>query len=492
MNGPPQCEGTDIPRRATREAPLLSSGHQWWAPPLRVAILLASDLAALAGCALLAYILWARPVHHQSLAIYRPLFPLIMLFPLSYLHAGLYPGFGLGAVETFRRLSTRTSFIYLAIAAMTFVLKLPQLFSRMMFVIALILSVIAVPLLRYVVLGVVRHRRWWAEPVVVVGQGQVIRQLLHTLHEAYSIGYRPAAELLLQPETQPGAPQLLPIAGTLADAPAVAARGFRIALVPEDPQGQHWKLVELLHQYFRHVIVIRSLGGTPVLGVHVRNFGGVLGLEFTNELLKRHNRILKRATDLALGSLALLPATPLVALAAAAVQIFSRGPVFFSQEREGLYGRRIRVWKLRTMVPDAEERLDKHLMANADARKEWEQGFKLRHDPRLVPIVGGVLRRFSIDELPQLVNVLRGDMSLVGPRPFPPYHLKRFSPGFRRLRNQVRPGMTGLWQVLGRSTGGLGDQEALDTHYIRNWSLWMDLYILGKTVSAVLGGRGAY
>jgi lipopolysaccharide/colanic/teichoic acid biosynthesis glycosyltransferase len=284
----------------------------------------------------------------------------------------------------------------------------------------------------------------------------------------------------------------LPVAGTLADAPAIAAQGFRIALVPEDPQGQHWKLVEFLHQYFRHVIVIRSLGGTPVLGVHVRNFGGVLGLEFTNELLKLHNRTLKRATDLALGSLALLLATPLVALAAAAVQIFSRGPLFFSQEREGLHGRRIRVWKLRTMVPDAEERLNKHLTADADARKEWEQSFKLRHDPRLVPVVGSILRRLSIDELPQLVNVLHGEMSLVGPRPFPSYHLKRFSPEFRKLRRQVRPGMTGLWQVLSRSDGSIDDQEALDTHYIRNWSLWMDLYILGKTVAAVLGGRGAY
>ena len=470
----------------------LLSGSQWWARLMRVGLLVAVDLIALTGSVLLAYLLWARPVHHQGLAIYQPLLPLMALFPLSYLQAGLYPGFGIGAVETLRRLSARTSFVYLAVAAMTFVLKLPQLFSRLMFVVAWILSLVAVPVLRYVVLGVARRWRWWAEPAVVVGQAQVVRPLIRALNEAHSIGYRPAAQVLLHEETIPGTPELVPVIGTLDDVPAISGRGFRVAFLPEDSQARHWKLLETLHRYFRHVIIVRSVGGTPVLGVQARNFGGVLGLEFTNELLKRHNRILKRALDLAMGYLALLLAAPVMMLAALLVQIFSRGPVFFAQEREGLDGRKIRVWKLRTMVPDAEQRLNDHLQAHPEARSEWEQRFKLRRDPRLVPVVGHVLRRLSIDELPQLVNVIRGDMSLVGPRPFPSYHLKRFSLEFRKLRRQVRPGMTGLWQVLGRSEGGLGDQEAFDTHYIRNWSLWMDLYILGKTIGAVLGGRGAY
>ncbi len=475
-----------------RSAHRVIVGGQWWTRPLRVTLLLTVDLVALAGSAWLAYLLWALPVHHQALAIYRPLLPLLILFPLSYLQAGLYPGFGLGAIETFRRLATRTSFIYLTVAAITFLLKLSQVFSRMTLAIAWLLSLVTVPVLRYLALGVLRKRRWWAEPAIVVGQAPVVQPLIQTLREAYSIGYRPAAELLLHEETTPGTAKLLPVIGTLDDAPAVAERGFRVALVPEDATGNHWKLVEFLHQYFRHVIVVRAVGGTPVLGVTARNFGGVLGLEFTNELLKRHNRVLKRGMDLVLGSVVFLVSAPFMTMAALAIQIWSRGPVFFRQEREGLRHRVIRIWKLRTMVPDAEQRLDAHLAADADARKEWEQHFKLRHDPRLVPVVGRIVRRFSIDELPQLINVLKGDMSLVGPRPFPSYHLKRFSPAFRKLRSQVRPGMTGLWQVLGRSEGGLTDQEALDTHYIRNWSLWMDLYILAKTVAAVLGGRGAY
>ncbi len=468
------------------------SGCRPWARILRVAVLLAVDLMALGASAWLAYYAWARPVHHQSLGLYRPLFPLLALFPLGYLQAGLYPGFGLGAVETLRRLSTRTSFIYLSIAAMSFVLKAPQHYSRMMFTIGWALSLVAVPLSRYLVLGVVRRWRWWPEPAVVVGRAGTIRPLIHALRQARSIGYRPVAELILAEDVPPGLPAHLPILGTLEDAATVAALGLRVAFVPEDRGNQHWKLLESLHQHFRHVIVVRPVGGTPVLGVQVRTFGGVLGLEFTNELLKRRNRLIKRSADLLLGGLGLMLAIPVMAVAAVAIQIFSRGPVLYAQEREGLHGRPIRVWKLRTMLPDAETRLQEHLEANPRARKEWEHSFKLSNDPRLVPVAGRFLRRSSIDELPQLVNVLRGDMSLVGPRPFPSYHLKRFSPDFRRLRRRVRPGMTGLWQVLSRGRGELADQEALDTHYIRNWSLWMDLYVLGKTVAAVLGGRGAY
>jgi lipopolysaccharide/colanic/teichoic acid biosynthesis glycosyltransferase len=200
----------------------------------------------------------------------------------------------------------------------------------------------------------------------------------------------------------------------------------------------------------------------------------------------------KRALDLVLGLPLLALSIPIVALFALWIRKVSPGPAFYVQEREGYGGKTIRIWKLRTMQLNAESLLKECTDNNPKQARDWASCCKLRNDPRILPGVGHVLRRSSLDELPQLWNVLTGDMSLVGPRPFPFYHLKHFDPEFRRIRRQVRPGLTGLWQVSARADSDLGMQESLDTYYIRNWSLWMDVRVLASTFRAVVGGRGAY
>jgi lipopolysaccharide/colanic/teichoic acid biosynthesis glycosyltransferase len=172
--------------------------------------------------------------------------------------------------------------------------------------------------------------------------------------------------------------------------------------------------------------------------------------------------------------------------------VLSPGPALFWQDREGRKGGTIRVPKIRTMMPDAERRMEELLRSDPALRDEWESAFKLKDDPRVIPVVGRLFRRFSIDELPQLWTVVLGQMSLVGPRPFPAYHLDALSPHARRLRDEVRPGITGLWQVTSRGRAGVEAQQAHDVYYIRNWSVWLDLHILARTVGVVLSGRGAY
>jgi lipopolysaccharide/colanic/teichoic acid biosynthesis glycosyltransferase len=200
---------------------------------------------------------------------------------------------------------------------------------------------------------------------------------------------------------------------------------------------------------------------------------------------------LKRGLDLALVVLAAAVFLPLVGLAALAIQLVDRGPVFYAQERRGLGGRRIRVWKLRTMYCDSAARLERHLAANPAAREEWNRFFKLRHDPRALPWIGGLLRRSSIDELPQIWNLLVGEMTLVGPRPLPDYHLAAFDGAFRHQRQAVVPGLTGLWQVGARSDGDAAVMRRLDGFYIANQSTALDLHILLRTIAVVLTGRGA-
>ena len=144
------------------------------------------------------------------------------------------------------------------------------------------------------------------------------------------------------------------------------------------------------------------------------------------------------------------------------------------------------------MAVDAEQRLQAHLAASPAAAAEWANGYKLRSDPRIIPTVGTLLRRSSIDELPQLINVVTGAMSIVGPRPFPDYHLASFSPEFRALRQSVKPGVTGLWQVDRAPTPSLANQESLDRLYIEKRSFKFDLYVLARTFGAVRSGVGSF
>jgi lipopolysaccharide/colanic/teichoic acid biosynthesis glycosyltransferase len=196
--------------------------------------------------------------------------------------------------------------------------------------------------------------------------------------------------------------------------------------------------------------------------------------------------LVKRGFDLAVSSVVLLVGLPLWLLIAAAVKINSRGPVLYRDERIGLGEREFGMLKFRTMRPDAAGR-----QAELEASNEADGPlFKIREDPRVTP-VGALLRRFSLDEIPQLWNVLRGEMSLVGPRPLP---LRDYAllEAWHRKRYLVLPGVTGLWQISGRSNLGFDDLVRLDFYYLENWSIWLDITVLLKTVPAVIRGSGAY
>jgi len=466
-------------------------GRRGWATVAEVALLALADGTGLVLAWTVAFHLWARPVLGQPAAVYLELAPLLPLVTLVFAEGGLYPGFGLGAVAILRRLSIRTSLVFFLLAAFTYALKLPHRHSRVTFALAWGLALVTVPVARFLLLAALRRCRWWGEPAVVLGSGPVAARTVRSLRSALSLGYRPVAVLSL-----PGEPPLeelegVPVVGEAGVAERFAAAGGRVAVLAWPPGHDASSLVRWLQLLFRHVVVVRDFEDLPVEGIEVRNLGAVFGVEFTNQLLRRRNQVLKRAVDLFVGLAAGVVALPVVLLGAVAVKLSSRGPAFFSQQRAGLGGRPITIWKLRTMAPDAQQRLEEHLAANPAAREEWERSFKLSRDPRVIGRVGRFLRRFSLDELPQLWSVVKGDMSLVGPRPFPDYHLARFSPAFRELRARVRPGLTGLWQVMVRAEGGLEEQQRFDTYYIRNWSIWMDLYLLARTAMAVVVGRGA-
>ena len=198
----------------------------------------------------------------------------------------------------------------------------------------------------------------------------------------------------------------------------------------------------------------------------------------------------KRASDILVALFGIIIFIPIFTLIAMISKLADPGPLIYSHVRVGLGGRLFRCFKFRTMVVDAEERLDALLDADPDARAEWERSQKLTDDPR-VTAVGRLLRRTSLDELPQLINVARGEMSLVGPRPVSPSELWRYGERVD-LYFAARPGLTGLWQISGRSDCSYDKRIELDAKYVSEWSFSTDLSILLRTVGVVLNGRGVY
>lgn len=201
-------------------------------------------------------------------------------------------------------------------------------------------------------------------------------------------------------------------------------------------------------------------------------------------------RVLKPLLDFAVVLLALPIALPLALLAAALIRLTSSGSVLYRHRRIGRFQKPLDVWKFRTMYEDSESVLEEYLSSNAEAHEEWERTQKLRDDPRVTPI-GRLLRRTSLDEIPQLLNVLAGEMSVVGPRPIVDEERPRYGEHFRTYAYAL-PGITGLWQVSGRCDVGYPERVQMDVRYVEQWSLWMELKILAKTAKVILLSKGAY
>jgi Undecaprenyl-phosphate galactose phosphotransferase WbaP len=172
------------------------------------------------------------------------------------------------------------------------------------------------------------------------------------------------------------------------------------------------------------------------------------------------------------------------------VKVSSPGPVFYGHQRLGKDRKYFTAYKFRSMYKNSDEILKNLLAADTKLQEEWEENHKLKDDPRVTP-VGKILRRISFDEFPQLINILKGEMSLVGPRPVVDAEVEKYGKDFDRIFS-VKPGLTGLWQVSGRSDTDYTDRVALDTYYLQSWSVWLDLWVLLKTVGVVIKGKGAY
>jgi Undecaprenyl-phosphate galactose phosphotransferase WbaP len=411
--------------------------------------------------------------------------------PIGYVLLDVYRVQGQAPVERFPLRITATGVVFILLigwhyASQRLLWSLGA--AALTFPLAIVLPLVGEAIVRTILI----RRGRWGVPAVVIGAGPTGQRVVRVLQQMPELGLRPVGFFDDHPldTASPAAVGSLPVLGSIADS-ASYSRRIETAIVTTPAEADETVDAVAMQLGYRDIIVVPDLRDLPTLWVRTRDLNGLIGLQMRRNLLLRRNRLLKQTIDHLVALPLLLVATPIVAVLALWVMAVSHGSPFYVQLRAGKQGRPIGVWKLRTMYPDAEARLEQYLSGNPDARQEWDRFCKLSNDPRVLPGVGHFLRRTSLDELPQILNVVRGEMSLVGPRPFPKYHLDRFDRSFQSLRSSVIPGITGLWQVSARSDGDLEVQQALDTYYIRNWSIWIDFYILSRTLGAVLAGRGA-
>lgn len=283
----------------------------------------------------------------------------------------------------------------------------------------------------------------------------------------------------------------VPLLGELSLAPILAHRlkiPYAVVAMPGVDGPRLLQIVERVGGKFSHLLVIPDLFGFATLGVPAKNLGGILGVEVRQQLLLPGPRLAKRVMDIALTSFGLFFVMPFLLLIALLIKLDSKGPVFYTQKRLGRDGEHFRAYKFRTMHGDGEERLKAILDADPALRAEYEIYHKLRKDPRVTRI-GRVLRKFSLDEFPQLLNVILGDMSLVGPRPYIERELTEMN-GQEKIILRAPPGMTGMWQVSDRNATSFAQRVQIDVYYVRNWSPWLDIHILAKTFGVVVRGSG--
>ena len=348
--------------------------------------------------------------------------------------------------------------------------------------------------IRYVYWRCLKSWHLLYEPVILIGAGKTAEKALRFYEQ--DLGYRYDVLGLMEdfPERSTVA-EKYPVLGGMWDAGRIVQEtGVKTVVItaPGLAKEQLQKLISQVQPHVRNISFVPDLLGTQMMGAEVNVFftEAMLMLKIKNQLARRRNRVIKRAFDLLFticGGLCILPFLLVIAVM---VAVDNKGNVIFAHRRIGRDGKEFKCYKFQTMIPNAQEALEKYLAENPAARKEWEESFKLTDDPRVTKL-GNILRKTSLDEMPQLWNVIRGDMSLVGPRPIVAKEIERYGEYFREYA-MVTPGITGMWQASGRSDTTYEERVEMDTWYVRNWSVWIDLMYLFKTVKIVFTGKGAY
>lgn len=455
-------------------------------------ILATSDIASVFLAMSIA--VYLRNLFFQGELLFVDYFSLVLyvmpLFPISFSFRSLYPGFGVDVIEELRSLTYSTTIVFAILVTITFFVQGAWESSRTAFILSWVFCLPLLPLGRALMKKIFGTKTWWGIPVMIIGAGKAGEQVIRSLQKHRHIGLRPIVAVDDDIDRW-GYIDKIPVVGGLEIAPELAAKlkiDHAIIAMPSVPKKRQQEIIMNYSRFFTHTTVIPELFGLSSLWVSTRDLGGILGLEVQQSLLRGISRFKKRVFDIVFSSLLILMLLPIYIIISILIRIDSKGKVFFRQKRMGINDSRFRIIKFRTMHIDAESKLSSILEENEELKAEYDTYHKLRNDPRLTRI-GKFIRKFSLDELPQFINVLRGEMSLIGPRAYIPWEKKKMN-GYEEIILKVKPGISGLWQVTDRNQSSFEERNITDVYYIRNWSMFMDFYIMARTIAVIITGRG--
>lgn len=384
-----------------------------------------------------------------------------------------------------------------AVVAIVIVLYIGQIAastSRMFIFLLWLFSFIYLTVFRYLTKKFLEKVQLLQIPVLIIGAGKTAELLVKGIINDAGMGYK-IIGLLEDNCVRNGILKRFPVLGKFSDVEAVILkRGVQHVFIaaPGLEQEKLTRLIYKVQPLVKNMGIIPNLVGIPMGGIEVESFfyEKLMLLRLKNNLARSWNRYLKTIFDFALTLVGTVAISPILIFIAIWIYKDSPGPVIFKHTRIGKNGKKFPCYKFRSMCIDAKEKLAELLENDPVSKAEWERDFKLKNDPRITKS-GAFLRKTSLDELPQIFNVLKGEMSLVGPRPVIKEELERYGEYVDDYL-MVKPGITGMWQVSGRSDIDYTERVLLDSWYVRNWSVWIDIVMLVKTFKVVLLRKGAY
>ena len=433
-----------------------------------------------------------------ELEVYYRLWPFLIIFWAVFEKIELYngtsihSGASIGPVEEIRRIFYATTAVFIALGFSNYCYRPGDyLYSRSILIGTCLLAIIFLPINRILLRKVLTRLNLWGVPAILIGSGKTASQVFQSMQRRSEYGLIPVG--FFTNGEQHSMPDNAVYLGKIHEIDEkTASMGIKYAILAKDDSPDAPLVQKIISGYgtrFPHLLIIPPSLLNTCSGVLPKDIGGNLGLEVRHNLQIPSMYRTKRVIDYVFALPILLAALPLMGLIALWVKLDSAGPALFKHQRITKNGRQIKIYKFRTMVDNAAEELDALLKNSPELRREWAEYGKLENDPRITR-AGAWLRKTSLDELPQLFNVLQGNLTLVGPRPLMEEELAIYGDA-AALFDQVLPGLTGLWQVSGRNELTYEERANLDLYYVNNWSVWLDIYILAKSVYTVLFMHGA-